>query len=77
MNLNLTRPLLFFDIESTGLNIPNDSIIELSFVKVFPDGKEEVKTWKAHGTSPSRLRPWLTASPLPSMLRQTTRCVLR
>ena len=46
MNLNLTRPLLFFDIESTGLNIPNDSIIELSFVKVFPDGKEEVKTWK-------------------------------
>ena len=50
MNLNLTRPLLFFDIESTGLNIPNDSIIELSFVKVFPDGKEEVKTWK--------INPW-------------------
>ena len=50
MNLNLTRPLLFFDIESTGLNIPNDSIIELSFVKVFPDGKEEVKTWN--------IKPW-------------------
>ena len=50
MNLNLTRPLLFFDIESTGLNIPNDSIIELSFVKVFPDGKEEVKT--------SKIKPW-------------------
>ena len=50
MNLNLTRPLLFFDIESTGLNIPNDSIIELSFVKVFPDGEEEVKTWK--------IKPW-------------------
>ena len=50
MNLNLTRPLLFFDIESTGLNIPNDSIIELSFVKVFPDGKEEVKTRK--------IKPW-------------------
>lgn len=50
MNLNLTRPLLFFDIESTGLNIPNDSIIELSFVKVFPDGIEEVKTWK--------IKPW-------------------
>ena len=50
MNLNLIRPLLFFDIESTGLNIPNDSIIELSFVKVFPDGKEEVKTWK--------IKPW-------------------
>ncbi len=50
MNLNLTRPLLFFDIESTGLNIPHDSIIELSFVKVFPDGKEEIKTWK--------IKPW-------------------
>ena len=51
MNLELTRPLLFFDIESTGLNIPSDSIIELSFVKVFPGRPEpEVKTWK--------IRPW-------------------
>ena len=51
MELNLTRPLLFFDIESTGLNIATDGIIELSFVKVFP-GREipEVKTWK--------LKPW-------------------
>ena len=50
MQLNLTRPLLFFDIESTGLNIPEDSIVELSFVKVFPDGGERVKTW--------RIKPW-------------------
>ena len=51
MDLNLTRPLLFFDIESTGLNIPSDSIIELSFVKAFPGKSEpEVKTWK--------IRPW-------------------
>ena len=50
MQLNLTRPLLFFDIESTGLNIPEDSIVELSFVKVFPDGEERVKTW--------RIKPW-------------------
>ena len=50
MQLNLTRPLLFFDIESTGLNIPADSIIELSFVKVYPDGRQEVKTW--------RIKPW-------------------
>lgn len=50
MKLNLTRPLLFFDIESTGLNIPADSIIELSFVKVFPDGEERIKTWK--------IKPW-------------------
>ena len=50
MELNLTRPLLFFDIESTGLNIPTDSIVELSFVKVFPDGEQRVKTW--------RIKPW-------------------
>jgi len=51
MELNLQRPLLFFDIESTGLNIPADSIIELSFVKVFPGRPEpEVKTW--------RIKPW-------------------
>ena len=50
MDLNLQRPLLFFDIESTGLNIPSDSIIELSFVKVFPGGEQRVKTW--------RIKPW-------------------
>ena len=50
MQLNLQRPLLFFDIESTGLSIPSDSIIELSFVKVFPDGESRIKTWK--------IKPW-------------------
>ena len=50
MELELQRPLLFFDIESTGLNIPQDSIIELSFVKVFPDGEQRTKTWK--------VKPW-------------------
>ena len=50
MELSLTRPLLFFDIESTGLNIATDSIIELSFVKVFPDGEQRIKTWK--------IKPW-------------------
>ncbi|MBQ7194838.1 MAG: 3'-5' exonuclease [Bacteroidales bacterium] len=46
MELNLERPLLFFDIESTGLNIASDCIIELSFVKIFPGGEQRVKTWK-------------------------------
>ena len=51
MELNLARPLLFFDIESTGLNIATDGIIELSFVKVLPEGGEPlVKTW--------RIKPW-------------------
>ena len=46
MEINLERPLLFFDIESTGLSIVTDSIIELSFVKVFPGGEQRIKTWK-------------------------------
>lgn len=46
MNLNLERPLLFFDIESTGLNIATDCIAELSFVKILPDGEQRIKTWK-------------------------------
>lgn len=54
MELNLKRPLLFFDIESTGLNIASDSIVELSFVKILPQegGANEtvIKTW--------RLCPW-------------------
>lgn len=50
MELNLTRPLLFFDIESTGLNIPTNSIIELSFVKILPGGEQRIKTWK--------IKPW-------------------
>ena len=50
MELNLERPLLFFDIESTGLNIASDSIIELCFVKILPGGEQRVKTW--------RVKPW-------------------
>ena len=46
MELNLTRPLVVFDVESTGLNITKDRIIELSYVKVFPDGHEEENTFR-------------------------------
>lgn len=46
MELNLKRPLVVFDIESTGLNITEDRIIELSYVKVYPDGHEESKTYR-------------------------------
>ena len=42
--LNLTRPIIFFDIEATGLQIAHDRIVELSYIKVFPDGREESKT---------------------------------
>lgn len=41
MKLNLRKPLVVFDLETTGLDIVNDRIIQLSFIKVYPDGKEE------------------------------------
>ncbi len=44
MQLSLSRPIIFFDIEATGLNVANDRIVELCYIKVFPDGTEEVKT---------------------------------
>lgn len=44
MKLNLTRPLVVFDLETTGTNIMRDRIVEISAVKVFPDGEKIVKT---------------------------------
>lgn len=44
MELNLKNPILFFDIESTGLNVATDRIVEICAVKVMPNGDQEVKT---------------------------------
>lgn len=52
MKLNLKNPLLFFDIESTGLSVATDRIVEISAVKVFPDGTTEVKTRRINPTIP-------------------------
>src|SRR5687768_15932387 len=41
MQLNLTKPLAFFDLETTGLNISKDKIIEIAILKVYPDQREE------------------------------------
>ena len=46
MKLQLTRPLVFFDLETTGLNIASDRIVELSYYKVFPNGTSEGKTFR-------------------------------
>lgn len=50
MKLKLTRPLFFFDLETTGLNIASDRIVELSYYKVFPDGSSEGKTFRIKPT---------------------------
>jgi len=41
MKLHLTKPLIVFDLETTGLDLVKDRIIQISYIKVFPDGKEE------------------------------------
>lgn len=41
MKLNLTKPLIVFDLETTGLDLVKDRIIQISYIKVNPDGKEE------------------------------------
>lgn len=45
MKLNLTKPIVFFDLETTGVNIAKDRVVEISILKVFPNGNKESKTW--------------------------------
>ena len=45
MNLKLSKPIVFFDLETTGINIATDKIVEISILKVFPNGNKESKTW--------------------------------
>ena len=40
MKLNLTKPLIVFDLETTGLDMVKDRIIQISYIKVYPDGTE-------------------------------------
>ena len=45
MKLNLEKPIVFFDLETTGVNIGTDRIVEIAILKVFPNGNKESKTW--------------------------------
>ncbi|SEE38039.1 3'-5' exonuclease [Tenacibaculum sp. MAR_2010_89] len=45
MELNLKKPIVFFDLETTGISIATDRIVEISILKVFPNGNKESKTW--------------------------------
>lgn len=52
MNLNLKRPLFFFDLETTGIDITKDRIVEISYIKVYPNGNEESKTMRVNPEMP-------------------------
>ena len=52
MNVQLTRPLVVFDLETTGINTQKDRIIEISMLKVFPNGDEELRTYRVNPTIP-------------------------
>jgi len=52
MRLNLKKPLVFFDLETTGVNTSKDRIVEISYLKILPDGTEESMTWRVNPQMP-------------------------
>ena len=52
MQLNLNKSICFFDLETTGISITKDRIVEISILKVNPDGSEEKKTWLVNPEMP-------------------------
>ena len=45
MNLKIIKPLCFFDLETTGINVSSDRIVEISVLKIYPNGNKESRTW--------------------------------
>jgi len=52
MKLNLKKPIAFFDLETTGIKVATDRIVEISIVKIHPDGKKEIKTRRINPERP-------------------------
>lgn len=52
MELNLNKPIIFFDIESTGVSVGQDKIIEICLYKIFPGGNKEIKTYRINPERP-------------------------
>ena len=52
MDLKLKKPICFFDLETTGVNIATDRIVEISILKVFPNGNKESHTWRVNPEMP-------------------------
>lgn len=52
MELNLKKPIAFIDLETTGTDVAKDRIVEISILKVHPNGKEEINTMKINPEMP-------------------------
>ncbi|MGD2005016.1 MAG: 3'-5' exonuclease [Flavobacteriaceae bacterium] len=52
MTLELTRPLCFFDLETTGIDISKDRIVEMAAIKLNPDGSKEERLWLVNPEQP-------------------------
>ena len=52
MKLNLKNPIIFFDLETTGLDVANDRIVEIAYIKVYPNGNEESFTYRINPERP-------------------------
>ncbi|PZD77279.1 3'-5' exonuclease [Mesonia sp. K7] len=52
MNLQLTKPICFFDLETTGVNIAKDRIVEIAILKIFPNGNRESVVWRVNPEMP-------------------------
>jgi len=52
MELNLKKPICFFDLETTGVNVASDRIVEISILKVFPNANKESHTWRVNPEMP-------------------------
>ncbi len=52
MELKLNRPICFFDLETTGIDVSKDRIVEIAVVKIYPNGNKESKTWLVNPTIP-------------------------
>ncbi len=59
MELKLSRPICFFDLETTGIDISKDRIVEIAIFKVYPNGNKESKTWLVNPQMP--IPPVVTA----------------
>ncbi len=52
MELKLNKPICFFDLETTGIDVGKDRIVEIAIFKIFPNGNKESKTWLVNPTIP-------------------------